>query len=254
MPISDIVAIVTKMTCFKKGDPILSASGFFYAHNNDLFLVTNRHVVIEEDKNFFPDELKLRLHTDQNDVQRNEDYLVPLYSSNKRVWREHPSQGKEIDVVAIPLNSQEIQSRFFVRALGMAKHIPNDIDISIGEDVQVIGYPLGFHDQVHNLPIVRNATMASVYPVPFEGRPYILIDSRLHRGTSGSPVMTKPTQMIRRIDGSTAMMSGPVKYFVGVHSASLDLTGRDPQYDEPLGLNVVWFAALIPEIITQQSG
>ena len=167
------------------------------------------------------------------------------------MWLEHTIRGTEIDVVAIPLDRVQVESRFFVRAFQTSDHIPQNVDISIGEDVMVIGYPLGFHDALHNLPIVRNAIISSVYPAPFQGNPIILIDSRLHRGTSGSPVLTKPSQMIRYTDGSTAILGGPKSFLVGVHSATFDIPGRDPNQDEPLGLNIVWFASLIPEIIAQ---
>ena len=93
--------------------------------------------------------------------------------------------------------------------------------------------------------------MASVYPVPFRGNPYVLIDARLHSGTSGSPVVTKPTNLIMRTDGSGAITNRFVRYLVGVHSATLDVTDRDSKRDEPLGLSVAWFASLIQEIIVR---
>ena len=50
-------------------------------------------------------------------------------------------------------------------------------------------YPLGqYYDDVFNLQVVRNGTVASAYPMRFRGQPYFLIDARLHEGTSGSPV------------------------------------------------------------------
>ncbi len=250
MPISDIVVTVARLRCQKNDSPAGSGSGFFYEHGHGLFLITNRHVLIDEDDDHFPDELVLRLHTTPKDIRQNADISLPLYRGKTPRWKEHPA-GADVDVVALPLDKASIAGRFFVRAFGTTNHIPADVDIAIGEDVQVIGYPLGFHDDLHNLPLVRNATIASVYPVPFRGHPFVLIDARLHSGTSGSPVLTKPTNILRKTDGSTAMLSGSVTYLLGVHSASLDIIGRDPDRDEPLGLNVAWFAALIPEILNQ---
>ncbi len=248
MPISDIVATVAQLRCRKAGSLVGSGSGFFYEHGEGLFLITNRHVLIDEDAGYFPDEFVLRLHTTPNDIRQNAELSVPLYRGPSPLWKEHPA-GQEVDVVAVPLAKADITRRFFVQAFRNTNHIPDDLDIAIGEDVQVIGYPLGFHDDLHNLPLVRNATIASVYPVPFRGHPFVLIDARLHSGTSGSPVLTKPTNILRKTDGSTAMLSGSVTYLVGVHSASLDVVDRDPDRDEPLGLNVAWFASLIPEIL-----
>lgn len=250
MPISDLIAIVAPVNCYKQGRPEAIASGFFYTQDEQLYFITNRHVVIKEEDDYHPDEIRLKLHTNPNDIRQNGTLSLQLYDGQGEAsWMEHPVHGRRIDVVAIPLDTPEVKSRFFVKAFGIGNHIPPDVDIAIGEDVLVLGYPMGFHDTLHNLPVVRNAVMASVYPVPFEGNPIVLIDSRLHSGTSGSPVLTKPTQTIRRTDGSTSFLNQSVTFLVGVHSASIDVLDRDPEFDEPLGLNVVWFASLIPEII-----
>ena len=252
MAISELTAVVAHVRCFRAGRRVASASGFFYEHARRLYLVTNRHVVVDEEDDHYPDELRLRLHTTQGDLRCNADHSIALHDQEGRpIWLQHPSQGETIDIVAIPLDEDQITSRFFVKALRPANHVPQDVTVPIGQDVLVIGYPLGFHDTVHNLPIVRNALMASVYPVPFEGRPLVLIDARLHRGTSGSPVLTKATNVILRTDGGGSITDRFVHFLIGVHSATLDLPGRDPKRDEPLGLNAVWFASLIPEIIAQ---
>jgi S1-C subfamily serine protease len=253
MPISELTATVTHVRCFKKGKQRGVASGFFYVHADNLYLITNRHVVIKEEDDYFPDELRMRLHTNPNDIRQNDDYSIALYDNQKPLWLEHPVGRRHIDVIAFPLDTSQIKLRFFVIAYSASDHIPQNVDISIGEDVLVVGYPLGFHDTLHNLPIVRNAVLASVYPVPFQGNPILLIDARLHRGTSGSPVLTKPTSILHHTDGSTDMLNKTVTFLVGVHSATFDIEGRDPEQDEPLGLNAVWFASLIPEIITQSS-
>src|SRR5262249_16233321 len=147
----------------------------------------------------------------------------------------HPIGGKNVDVIAIPVDKERVLSKFVIRRLGPANQIPDKVRVSIGADVQVIGYPLGVYDDVHNLPIVRNASMASIYPVPFRGNPCVLVDARLHSGTSGSPVMTKPTTTVSHEDGSLNIYNTPVTYLLGVHSATLDLKGRDPRQHEPLG-------------------
>lgn len=254
MPISDLVAVVTQVQCRKASATVGVGSGFFYEHQGTLCLVTNRHVFVDETKDHRPDSISLRLHTDPADIRKNAALELQLYTvSGTPLWREHPAGGRSVDVAALPLDRAAMISRFFIRSFSQSVHIPANVNVSVGEDLQVIGYPLGFHDQVHNLPIIRSATLASVYPVPFEGNPFVLIDARLHSGTSGSPVMTKPTSILRKTDGSTAMLSGAATFLVGVHSASLDIQGRDPAHDEPLGLNVAWFASLIPEIISGQA-
>lgn len=251
MPIDDRIAAVSQVRCFKEGQQKAVASSFFYMDSDRLFLITNRHVVIKEDKNYYPDEIRLRLHLTPNDIRQNDDFSLALYdTSGSPIWLEHPSAGANIDVVALPLDGEHLRSRFFIRPFGTRDLVPDNVEIGIGEDILVIGYPLGFYDSIHNLPIIRNAILASVYPVPFSGYPMVLIDSRLHSGTSGSPVVTKPTQMLRQRDGSTSMLARPVMFLLGVHSASVDMVDRDPNQDEPLGLSVAWFAKTITEIIS----
>lgn len=165
------------------------------------------------------------------------------------LWYEHPTRREAVDVIVLPLETEAVTKRFYVKAFTPDNHVPGDVRILLGHDVLVLGYPLGFHDRRHNLPIVRSATLASVYPVPFEGEQFLLIDSRLHHGTSGSPVITKEADILTHANGGTMFTGQLVSFLVGIHSASLDLKDRDPKKDDPLGLNAVWFASLIPDII-----
>ena len=44
--------------------------------------------------------------------------------------------------------------------------------LSIGQDVFVVGYPLGlWYDELHNLPIVRHGIISSAYPIPIQWKP-----------------------------------------------------------------------------------
>lgn len=94
----------------------------------------------------------------------------------------------------------------------------------------MVGYPLGFHDQTNNLPVYRRASIASAYGVNFGGLPYFLIDANLHPGTSGSPVVNSHHTLFK-----DAGCEEGYKLF-GVHSAEHVVD------DDPLGLNVVWYA------------
>jgi S1-C subfamily serine protease len=247
MPVDPILLACSRIECIDHGTTVSQASGFFYDFDDSLYFITNRHVVIDEEDDFRPSYIRLRLHTG-GDIGNNGTYRIPLYDGNNdRVWMEYPDPRLNIDVVAVPLEEDEVTSTFVVAALSPGRHVPDEVVVGVGHDLQVIGYPEGFHDRVHNLPVVRNASLASAYGVPFENRPFVLVDSNLHDGTSGSPVMTKPQSMISKTGGSVAYYDRPTSFFVGVHSATMSMTGMAE--DEDLGLNVVWFAGLIPEII-----
>jgi hypothetical protein len=197
-----------------------SATGFFFGFEGQLYFITNRHNVIDENDWFYPDELRLKLHIDENDFTKNQMFPIPLYDPEHRpLWLEHP-KGKDIDVVALTV---DLPSSFFIMSFNKENLWREGDYVLIGNDLIVAGYPLGLYDSKHNTPIIRNAAMASVYPLPFEGKDYFLIDSRLHEGTSGSPVISKPQNKL-----------------VGIHSGQLE---------EDTNLNIVWYAELIIEII-----
>jgi hypothetical protein len=92
--------------------------------------------------------------------------------------------------------------------------------LQIGEDVLIMGYPLGkYYDEAYNLPIVRNGIVASAYPVPYKNNPYFLVEARLHKGTSGAPIVTKFKNIWKTIDGKT-ITNGFAFYLLGVKAES----------------------------------
>ncbi|NPV63623.1 MAG: trypsin-like peptidase domain-containing protein [Methanotrichaceae archaeon] len=263
MKILDREVFAVSLIKFRKHDATLedSASGFFYEDLNKLFFVTNRHVVVDEEEDFFPDSLELNLHTDQEDLSRSKKYTISLYEGDMRLWLEYPRDGKGIDVVALPVDKDEIDSEFHVEAFSKKDLLSPRRYISIGDDLLVVGFPLGIRDTKHKTPIVRSAIIASVYPLPFDGKPYFLIDSFLHDGTSGSPVLLKPSDVIRDVNGRARLVHDKTASFkrelIGVNSGAFIPTNWEPCDMEQIredgcprmGLNKVWFASLIPEII-----
>ncbi len=72
----------------------------------------------------------------------------------------------------------------------------------------------------------------------FQGKGYFLTDARIHRGTSGAPVV------MRDPDSDTALGDLP-GFVLGVHSSRLDVGTRDLELDEALGLNCAWYADIL---------
>ncbi len=207
-----------------------------------IFLITNRHLVIKESKHFFPDHLILKLHTDAFDLKKCEDWAVTLYSEkdkSKRAWLELDAA---IDVIALELNVEELK-RFVFHTFKPTDLISPDVVVGVGDPLLVIGYPHGFSDSVHNLPVFRQASVASVYPISFEGNPFFLIDSELHPGTSGSPVITRPSIWLVKKD-QAELFEEPQYRLIGVHSATY----------ADLKLNVVWFGHLLVDICRKAQG
>lgn len=142
------------------------ASGFFYEDDNKYYFVTNRHVVYDDNPKevHFPEEIRLFLHTDEKDLTKNNMFTIPLYDQEVPKWLEHPDYGKEIDVVALPINKDEITSKYYIKPFNKS-HLNPYRYLSLGEDLLVVGFPEGERDTRHNAPIVRAATIATLYNV-----------------------------------------------------------------------------------------
>jgi hypothetical protein len=101
-----------------------------------------------------------------------------------------------------------------------------------------VGFPLGFHDTLHHLPVVRQAAVASAFGVRFQGQGYFLTDARTHRGTSGAAV-------VMRSSDEALVASGLPWKLLGVHAGRMDMMPRDEKHDEVLGLNCTWYADVL---------
>jgi hypothetical protein len=108
----------------------------------------------------------------------------------------------------------------------------------VGTAVLIVGFPLGFHDALHHMPVVRQAVIASSFGLRFQGQGYFLTDGRTHRGTSGAPVVMRVPEF-----GSP---HGDLPWkLIGVHAARLDVGTRNLELDEALGLNCAWYADIL---------
>jgi len=237
------VAFIRMLASGKAPSPTVvgSATGFFYEEGGRMYLVTNRHVVIKEDSDFYPDTVLLTVHTSRADIYACRDVPIPLYDSNtKPVWLEHPKSGNKVDVVALDFTEHQLPDDV-IAPWKSDRLLKPDVVLRTGEELSVIGYPHGFYDSVFNLPIVRNASLASAYPIPFEGQPFFLIDANLHPGTSGGPVVTKSSGIRHMKTGGMAL--GPDQAsLLGVNAGEYVVNGVS------LGLHQVWYAEIVEDI------
>ena len=242
--ISDINFTTAKVETYKSEKKLGAASGFFYKKESRKYYITNRHVVIDENKDYYPDKVKLRLHLSKAELNKNHYLDLPLYDANgDKIWYEHPNYNDiKCDIAVIPLLPETLHSKGMrIFDSSSITFIGSEL-IKVSEvnpfgDLAVVGYPLEFYDNVNNLPVYRKAMIASQYGVDFNGKPYFLIDTNLHPGTSGSPVLNTHHTLFKQKDSKEGYA------LFGIHSAEHIMNG------EPLGLNVVWYPYLINEII-----
>jgi len=224
----------TRVSTFNDAGSLSGATGFFFERADRLFLVTTRHVLFDEPTNHFPNRIEIELHTDASNLTRSIGLSVLLYADGKAVWRQGKDAAGEIDVAVIELHRCALPADVALACFTPA-HLQRSLDdVEVGSSVLVVGFPLGFHDTLHHLPVVRQAAIASSFGLRFQGQGSFLTDARTHRGTSGAPVVLRSAEADKL----------PWK-LLGVHSSRMDMGSRDLQLDESLGLNCAWYADIL---------
>lgn len=233
--IESLLLSVARVTTYAGTRVLTAASGFFFERDDRLYFVTGRHVLVDAPTGHHPDRVEITLHTDVVDLTRSARLKVPLFEDGRSVWRQAKDSGGEIDVATLQLDRAALPAGAVLRAFGL-HHLPNSLDaIGIGTPALVVGFPLGFYDTLHNLPVARNAAVASAFGVRFQAQGYFLTDARMHRGASGAPVVLHAPQGDPELPWT----------LLGIHSARLDMRTREEGVDESLGLNCAWYADIL---------
>jgi len=236
--IETLLLTVARVFTFEGYRQLTNASGFFFERDQRLYLVTSRHVVIDEPSKHFPDHIEIELHIDRNNMAKSTGFSIPLYRDGKSIWRDGLDSAGDIDVAVIEIERTALPRRSVCHAFTPRHlHDPRD-QVEVGTTLLVIGFPLGFNDPLHHMPVVRHAAVASSFGLRFQGKGYFLTDARTHRGTSGAPVVMRVSNAARMLDGLPWIL-------LGIHSARLDVGTRDLQLDEALGLNCAWYADIL---------
>ena len=237
MAIDSLLLTAARIGTFEHERPMTHASGFFFARGERLFLVTSRHVLIDEPSGHHPNRIEVEIHTSADDLGRSERFSTMLYAEGKSLWRQGRDSGGEIDVALLELDRAALPAAATLSCFTPAHLQPSLGGVEVGTSVLIVGFPLGFHGTLDHLPVVRQAVVASAFGMRFQGQGYFLTDARTHRGTSGSPVVMR--------DQAAAPGAALPWRLLGVHSATLDMNERDLTRDESLGLNCSWYADML---------
>jgi len=239
MPLIEPLLLTAAHVCTWEGQqPLTNASGFFFQREERLFLVTSRHVMSDKASQHSPDRIEIELHVDPDNLAESTGFSIPLYRDGKSAWRQGVDTAGEIDVAVIEIERDALPPETVYRAF-TPKHLPERFDqVEVGTSLLVVGFPLGFHDTLHHMPVVRQAVIASSFGLRFKGEGYFLTDARTHRGTSGAPV-------VMRISDPDPVHGDLPWMLLGIHSARLEVGTPDRQLDEALGLNCAWYADIL---------
>jgi S1-C subfamily serine protease len=213
-------------------------SGFLVAREMDrgkvkVFLCTNKHV-LNKTKELREKATKVILHLNVKEVEGKiigKPYELPLiWPDGKKRWKEHPEADIDVlvlDVTDLVVSLPDMEKKWADYSLFADSKILSEQDITIGEEVMVVGYPLGFKQGDSNFPIVRQGIVASQIGQKFieesierDGKKKtrvirgFLIDGGLIPGSSGSPVVLKP--VTGRFVGNNIVMGVPPPYLLGI--------------------------------------
>lgn len=233
--VEPLMLSAVRLLTFDGTRPLTAGSGFFFEREGRLFLVSARHVFHDPVTQHFPDRIETTLHASTTDMSDTYLLKLPLYRKGTARWRQGTDSGGEVDVAVLPVDRAELPERVVPHCFTPEHLRPGPEGVAVGSPLVLVGFPLGFYDTVHHLPVARQATVASAYGVRFQGQGFFLTDARMHRGASGAPV-------VQRRQGR----SDPLPWtLLGVHSARMDMGTRDTAQDERLGLNCAWYADIL---------
>ncbi|NUA30410.1 serine protease [Cupriavidus basilensis] len=236
--VESILLAAVRVSSFEGQQPLTNASGFFFERDGRLFVVTSRHVVFDEPSKHHPDRIEIELHSQPENMADSIGFSIPLYRDGLAVWREGEDGGGPVDVAVVEIERKALPAKLLYRAF-TPEHLAQPSDrVEVGDSLLIVGFPLGFHDALHHLPVARQAVVASAYGLRFQGQGFFLTDARTHRGTSGALVVS------RMRDGRGDKLDLPWM-LLGIHSARFDVGSRDLAEDEVLGLNSAWYADML---------
>ncbi len=235
-PIVESLLIATvRIDTFQGETALTNGTGFFFERDGRLFLVTSRHVLIDEPSDHRPDAVRIEIHNNAENVVETKSFSIPLYRDGTSLWRQTGDSSGMIDVVALEVDRGALPKPV-VYDVFTPEHLLADLEqVEVGASVLVVGFPLGFRDTLHRMPVARHAIVASSFGLRFQGNGYFLTDGRTHRGISGAPVVMR----------AEADLGTLPWVLLGIHSARIDLGIRDAELDEPLGLNCAWYADVL---------
>ncbi len=236
--IESLLLTSVRVSTFGGQTLLTNATGFFFQRDKRLFLVTSRHVMIDKASKHYPDRIEIELHIDPVNMSKSTGYSIPLYRDSKSIWRQGTDSAGEVDVAVIEIDREALPKATVYSAFTPKHLLDPKQQVEIGTPLVMVGFPLGFHDTLHHMPVVRHAVIASSFGMRFQGKGYFLTDARTHRGSSGAPVVMRLADKDHELGDLPWML-------LGIHSAQLDMGSRDTRIDEALGLNCAWYADIL---------
>ncbi len=197
-----------------------------------VLLCTNKHVLNKKKElREAASKIICYLNVKNNGDIIGKDFILGLIAPDGRKrYREHPDDNVDVlvfNITDLIIQYPEIEKKWCEYADFATDEILSSQEITIGEEVLVIGYPLGKKQGKTNFPLVRQGLIASqigqqfieeeqdetgkIIEKKYRG---FLVDGGFIPGSSGSPVVLKPIP--GRTIGNSIMMGLSRPYLLGI--------------------------------------
>jgi S1-C subfamily serine protease len=243
--------------------PFWVASGFLYGYfveitengqqAYDVYLVTNRHV--------FEGRSKVYLRFNPVGSEAARQYLIDIVDNDgKPIWRT--DENPDIDVAIVQIDAQSLQAEGIQFSVFQSdKHCANtqmmeELGITEGDFVYVLGFPMGLVGGERNFVIVRSGIVARVRDAIAHVNNEFLIDTFIFPGNSGGPVVSKPevTSIRGTRSQNKAYLIGVVTGYIPYKDIAVSQQTGKPRiiFEENSGLAAVHPIDFVGRIITSQ--
>jgi len=216
------------------GVQLKPASGFVMETDNQYYLITNWHVVADEEQDIKPCVLKTSIHIHGGAGEKRaplwmgvrKKITVSLYDDNELPrWIDLRTKDESIisaDIVALPIqadltlrlfsgkipgitidkSSRDENTEYWTKISAIPiSTIDTDVDYHPPDTVHVVGYPLGWEPEgvdKSSSAFWRTSFIASEIYEPGTHRANIFfIDSRISDGMTGSPVVGMKNDLLK---------------------------------------------------------
>lgn len=198
-----------------------------------VLLVTNKHVICR-DPAARPSVPHIVCHFNTKEPDGTFGTVfgqVPLSNADgSKRFREHPDPDTDVyavDVTDVMNLNPKLEKRWVGYDFFADEAKRTELDITVGEDVVTIGYPLGLRQGDSNFPLVRQGVIATKIGAPLKDKAQspggglrdrtlraFLIDGATVPGSSGSPVILKP--VIGRVQGNAIALGTAPPVLLGI--------------------------------------
>lgn len=233
-PLSMAVTAIEHLSNDGVGSVLSHGTGFFWRQDDEVFLVTARHVLSGLDPftdklmskdGFIPERVRIfPAFVGQDQWSRSDGFIVDLNGKDgRRLWLQDPefdTLRTDIAALRISISPPDGHTIMCVNDTLSAEKVLTQV----GFDVSVVGHPT---NQLSGLrtPVWRRGTIASEPYLPVDGKPMFLVDASTSPGFSGSPVLRRHVGAvpIKQEDGSISVVADRIltTTLIGVYAGRL---------------------------------